>query len=114
MGHNTTVVIMNDALSVIREDENFGFKIADAISRMGAYDYLYNSVSARSGGNVHVNAAVVVETHHSAGISVVAVGGNTATVLSPYVGSGTHHQDDDKKRIVSILADELGYKLVKK
>jgi len=84
MGWNTTVVVMNDALSYIENDPEFGKKLTAAIRRLGVPD------GARSrdvfaqipGGRVHVNAATVIETHNANEVVTVDVGGNTAVVVT--------------------------------
>ena len=108
MGFNTTVVIMNDALHDIERDPNFGKKLADACCAA----FMRNRPIDVSAMN-HVNAATVIESHHNSANVVVAVGGNCATVLGTDFGN-THHNADDKERIIRALASELGYTLHKK
>lgn len=76
MGHNATVVVMTDALEAIKDDPLFGKKLADAISKSGAYN-TYVDVSA---GN-HVNAATVVEVHHADMKRIIVVGHNWGEVV---------------------------------
>jgi hypothetical protein len=78
MGFNTTVVVLNDALSYIEDDPNFGKKFVDAIlslSRSSNPSHVY--VSAGS----HCNAAAVIETHHADYNVYVKVGGNCGQVV---------------------------------
>jgi hypothetical protein len=118
MGFNTTVVVMNDALSDIANDPDFGKNLADAVSRsclgdqvdVPAYSYRRNGYDKGWTG-VYCNAATVIETHHADQTTLVAVGGNCGTNLGtfwPY-GEGTLEE-----RMLRELADKLGYRLVKK
>ena len=113
MGFNTTVVVMNDALNYIAEDKDFGKNL-----ELGILDHYWDKdrvdVPARtaSGRGVHGNAAVVVAQHHADCTSIIAVGGNCATVLGKYWG--THHKPEDKLRLLKLMADELGYCVRKK
>ena len=117
MGYNTTVVVLNDALSMIRDDPKFGENLYDAILRLQrgeqvdvpAYSYRDGRVSG-----VHVNAATAVETHHADGTAVVAVGGNCATVLGHVFYTGYHGDESGKLKTLQQLADAMGYRLVKK
>jgi len=107
MGYNTTVIVLNDALHAIKDDPEFGKKLAAAVSHVGCYGQ-QKDVSALG----HVNAATVVETHHADGNAIVAVGGNCATRIG--FSFGTHHNHDDTLKIVKELANQLGYSLRKK
>lgn len=79
MGFNTTVVIMNDALDQIRDDPEFGKRLYDAVLKSGCGVPEELSCLVRAGN--HVNAAVVVETHHADGLMIVAVGANSGRVV---------------------------------
>lgn len=103
MGYNTTIVIMNDALREIREDQNFGQKVADAVSLVSRGEPV--DVSA---GN-HGNAATVIETHHADTMKLIAVGGNFG-----YDMGCVGFNDPTPVDILRDLADRLGYRLVKK
>jgi len=104
MGFNSTLIVMNDALEQIREDQNFGRKVAESINSLSASD---RQVTINSGD--HYNAATVVETHHADGLAVIVVGGNQAQILSQYVGN----YRSSELEIVKSLAEQLGYRLVK-
>lgn len=103
MGYNTTMVILNDALHLIREDKEFGKKVYDAalvVTNRGRQDI--------SSGN-HCNAATVIESHHADHMKLIAVGGNCGQDLG-YVGGYRSEPLD----MLKWLASELGYNLVKK
>lgn len=108
MGFNTTVIVMNDALHSIENDTEFGKKLATAIlmfrPSQGRQD-------VSSGG--HCNAASVIETHHANDTAVVAVGGNYGTVLGTH-SDWVHHTPESKEEILRDLAEQMGYRLVKK
>ena len=105
MGYNTTVVVLNDALHHIRDDKNFGQKLYDAISMLSLETGKPQYVSA----GCHCNAAAAIEQHHASGQAVVAIGGNTGTVL------GHAFCDQDQKlAIIKQLAESMGYTLRKR
>ena len=112
MGYNTTVVVLNDALNDIRGDKEFGNKLVEAISGLSlginektGRPYRSQDVSA----GMHGNAARVIEQHHADRHAIVAVGGNTGTVL------GHAFCDQDQKlAIIKQLAESMGYSLRKK
>ena len=78
MGYNTTVVILNDALSEIATDPEFGRRLADAIKRLRAGDP--EIVAAYGKHSIHGNAAIVIESHHADYDVTVVVGGNRGRV----------------------------------
>jgi hypothetical protein len=89
MGHNTTILVLNDALDVIEKDPEFGKKLCDAIRKVG---------NGRRGpinvpvGN-HANPVTVIETHHADQTALIAVGGNNATVF--FTIPGYRHGDKE-------------------
>jgi len=110
MGFNTTVVIYNDALHNIAKDPNIGQRIVDACQSLGMrgkepVDFSYVTPNGGCG-----SAGIAVETHHADGHTIVAVGGNTATVLSDYAGGYTA----SKETMLRNLADQMGFTLRKK
>jgi hypothetical protein len=108
MGFNSTVVVMHDALGLIRQDPTFGKHLAEAIADRGFHKT--HDVGALVGNNYYTNAAVVIESHHADSLLVVAVGGNTGRVLY------RDHLSDTTTdlEIIRKLASNLGYYLVKK
>lgn len=113
MGFQTSLVVLNDALSYIEEDQDFGRKVSQACLRAGSRGIgLKRPIdidARRPQGGVHCNAASVVETHHADGQVLVAFGGNTATSFG-YVGNWTATEED----MLRALADKMGYRLVRK
>lgn len=104
MGYNSTLVVYNDALDCISKDPNFGKKVKDAIMSL-------NSPISRQyiSSGMHHTAAIAIETHHADHLIVSAIGGNNAINLG-YGG----HCDDSPEQILKTLAENLGYRLVKK
>jgi len=107
MGFNTTVVVLNDALHDIKEDKEFGKKLADAISHRSVTK---DGVDVSAGS--HMNAARVIETHHADGLEAVLVGGNCGEDLG-YIGSwqldpGT---PEGRKEVLRSLARLFGMKI---
>jgi len=105
MGFNTTVVVMNDALSAIRSDEEFGASLAQAC--LMAHRGVRVDVPSKG----HVNAAAVLESHHADRLVPVLVGGNTGYVIDD---CSLHYRDSSSESLLKVLAERLGYRLVKK
>jgi len=113
MGYNTTVIVLNDAIDIIRDDPKFGEKLYYAILELArgkqvdipAHSYRDGKITG-----VHCNAATAVETHHADGTAVVAVGGNCASVFY----TGYHGDESGKLKTLQQLAESMGYRLVKK
>lgn len=103
MGYNSTLVIMNDALHEIRDDKDFGKKVYDAVLTVTRG----KSVDIAIGG--FCNVATVIETHHADSIKLIAVGGNYGQDLG-YTGS----YNSTPEELLKTLADNLGYRVVKK
>ena len=106
MGYNTTVVVMNDALDQIKNDPEFGRKLAEAVTGLSVPERR-RDVSA---GN-HANAATVIETHHADQVHAIAVGGNRGVNLGY---AGNWRQQDNEMELLTNLAIQLGYDLVKR
>jgi hypothetical protein len=107
MGFNTSMIVLNDALYAIEKDTEFGKKVADAVSNLPQQ----HGVDICSGCNA--NAATVVETHHADGTKLLAFGGNCVTDLG-VVHAFRHNEEDVQVLLLQMLAEKLGYKVVKK
>ena len=103
MGFNTSVIVMNDALGSIEHDQSFGEKLSNAIRQFSG-----EAVDIASGPNV--NAASVIETHHSSVTNLLAFGGNYASFLHSTYGY-RHHDLESQHQLLQSWAKELGYKL---
>jgi hypothetical protein len=79
MGWNTTVVVINDALDMIRDDPEFGRRLYDAVLKVQRGKPV--DVAAHSKRGIHCNAATVIETHHADHDVLVKVGGNYGEVV---------------------------------
>lgn len=111
MGYNTTVVVMNAALDCIEKDAQFGPKLAAAIRE--AESAPGHRVDIASGG--HVNAAHVVEVHHSNHTVLVTVGGNVGLQrVSVYDWRNTEEPNEMQTNLLAKWADKLGFALVPK
>ena len=117
MGLNSTVVIMNDSLHAIKDDDNFGEKVYYAVQN------LYSSSSKRKDNYIssagHVNAALVVETHHSSAFRLVLVGGNSGLGLDVLlsfeeVRDVNGNTNELEMKVLQALAKKCGYALRKK
>jgi hypothetical protein len=101
MGYNTSILICNDQLHLIREDVEFGKKLYDAICQLSR------------GAQVEIpgHGATAVETHHANGYSFVAFGANKAIPFGPLYPYG---DEDFNISLLRTLADNMGYHLRKK
>ncbi len=103
MGWNTTVLVLNDALHEIENDPSFGKRLGFAIQqnhmRPGRIDVPVGC---------HANPVTVLEQHHADQVAMLAVGGNDGRVL------GHGFWQDSNEQLLKRVADELGYRLVKK
>ena len=109
MGFNATVIVMLDALHEIEKDPEFGKKLSDAILKVNSREQPQDISSG-----CHCNAATAIECHHADHSSLIAVGGNYATVILPYCGGYSHHEEKDKLNILQEFARQMGYDLHKK
>lgn len=107
MGYNTTVMILNDALESIEKDPDFGKNLAAGVRRVTLGKPV--DVFSKNG-----SAATVIETHHADGTSLVAVGGNDGISLGTFYYVGNPYEDEGKVAILKALAEQLGYRIVKK
>lgn len=111
MGYNTSMIVLNDALGSIEKDQEFGKKVAEAIRHLTLGRPNPFGLDISSGSDV--NAASVIETHHADCTTVLAFGGNCASVLFDTFGY-RHNEVDMQKRMLEEWANKLGYRLVKK
>ena len=111
MGFNTTMIVLNDALHLIKDDPKFGQKVYDAVNQRHGRECERPTDISVSG---HCNAASVVESHHADGYRLILVGGNTAYVLG-YAGhwSKDPKKVEDLKVLLNNVAEEYGLQVVK-
>lgn len=79
MGYNTTVVVMNDSLSAIEQDPEFGKRLVAAILKVQRGQPV--DVAAHGKHMLCCNAATVIESHHADHSALVKVGRNYGEVL---------------------------------
>jgi len=117
MGFNTTVIVLNDALDMIKNDPKFGENLYYAIIGLARGEQI--DVPARSyapDGTIRGSygcAATAVESHHADDTAVIAVGGNCASELGRFYYTGYHGDDEGKLDILRQLAARMGYRIVK-
>lgn len=107
MGFNTTVVVLNDGLSCIEEDRDFGKNLVAAIRQVpigGGNEPIH------VGSGNHANPVTVVETHHADHLCAILVGGNTGHDLG-YVGGYRLDAEtvEGKMAILRSLAFKFGF-----
>jgi hypothetical protein len=122
MGYNTSMIVLNDALHAIKEDHEFGAKVYDAVGQLNVYNRATAAgrprLSSHLGGvdissGCNVNAATVIETHHADNTTLLAVGGNCASILHETFGY-CHNESGMQVRLLQEWAEKLGYRVVKK
>lgn len=108
MGFQSTITILNDSLHLIEEDPKAWWETTQAqiMGHRGQAPAPY-AFKNRS------NSFSVVSVHHADVTSVIAVGGNHATILGQLYQQD-HHTPEAQVVLLKKLAAELGYKLVKK
>jgi hypothetical protein len=104
MGYNTTVLICNDALDAIENDPDFGKNLAAAIRRKGqSLDKKPIDVSVGS----YSNFVSVIETHHSAGTALVAIGGNYGSKIAEVNNGGIHHTKESQWDLIEKVHQKI-------
>ena len=109
MGYNTTIVVMNDAISQIEGDPLFGKKLAQAMREASGANGQRIDIPA---GN-HANAAHVVECHHADATAVITVGGNLG-IAQVHAHGWRHHEKDTQVRLLEQWAEKLGMQVTPK
>lgn len=105
MGYNTTIMLINDALDQIETDPMFAKNLV-----RGCQQVIRGEPITISAGN-HGNAAMVIETHHADGTSLVAVGQNYGQSLGLFYPYG---DQSFEVKMLRQLAEKYGYYITKK
>jgi hypothetical protein len=101
MGLNTVILILNDRLDdIIERPEEFSENVIQAIR-----DSSKNQIGS---------VAQVICQSHADYTNVIAVGGNCATVLGCEHNGGRHNTTEDRERLLEQVADQMGFRLVRK
>ena len=117
MGWNASMIVMVDCLGDIRDDQQFGKKTAEAIGLLSLpseHRGIGNEHGVKIQSGCCGNAAYAIETHHADYDSVIAIGGNTFTILAPTVFPHGKPEDSREVKYLRALADSMGYTLRKK
>jgi hypothetical protein len=106
MGYNSTVLVLNDRLGEIERDpEGFVKEMITAIHRKGSRDEEMDFYPGQSS---------VIHCAHADEVTVMAVGGNHATILGRLHNGGNHHTEENQISILKRIADDYGFRLVRK
>lgn len=106
MGHNSTILVLNDRLGEIERDpEGFVKEMIQAISRKGMQDKAVDFYPGQTS---------VISCAHADQVTVMAVGGNHATILGRVYNGGIHHTAEDQIEILKRIANNYGFRLVRK
>jgi hypothetical protein len=108
MGYNTVVVVMNDALDVIRDDPTFGQHLYDAVVTRDRARHSSDVPAFSSRGGIFCNAASVLSCEHADVPQVAVIKGNTGWVAK-YKEEMPEHALKD---MIWIL-EQHGYKVSK-
>lgn len=108
MGYNTVMMVLNDALHLIKEDKEFGRKIYDATYEAASG---FKRVDISSHG--YCNVATVISCQHADIAQVVVVGGNYGTNIGNF-WTRTYHTPEGELELIRELAEKHGYALRKK
>jgi hypothetical protein len=106
MGWNTGVLILNDAAHLMKADparfvENLDRAMGEFNRKDGPVDFAI--------GN-HVNGGSVFHQSHADNVGVYAIGGNHTRKFGEVYNGG----DTNELKLLKQLADQLGFRLVKK
>ena len=104
MGFNSVLVILNDELSEIERDTQFGKKVAEAIAEV---------YGEKEPQRMRGYSSAAVSSQHADYTQVVCVGGNLGSQLG-IAFTRLHHEEEGKIKVLKDIADKFGYRLVKK
>lgn len=108
MGYMSIFFFFNDCHNIIEKDPNFGQVIANSIS--AGYGKKYVNVQASTGQIV----GELVTQHHADEHVVTVFGTNCAQVLHHGWGCSDWRKPEVQEDLLRAMADNLGFKLVKK
>ena len=101
MGYNTAAMFLNDTVHTLKDDTTLGRRIYEAIGDSQHPDNR-NGVDFRGG--------ILLPSRHADDVQVIAVGHNHMRLL----GVAFHVDMQDSVEVLKRVADEYGYRLVKK
>lgn len=108
MGYNSAIFICNDAMPEVDEDPEGWWSEAKLHLQM-----LKPGTTREFGFGSHANGFRAVHNHHADNVSLIALGGNYASVLwNGHRGSEGHHTPEQKLALLREAASALGYALV--
>ena len=106
MGINSTIFIYNDLLGEIERDpEGFVREMCREIQGFGYSTEMKTFFPGQS---------TVMSVAHADYVTVLAVGGNHATVLGRMHNGGRHHSPQDQVKLLREIASQHGFNLVRK
>lgn len=109
MGFNSLIYISNDAMGAIDEDPSGWWTKTKHELQL---KFIHGNLREKYGFKNFANYFQAVWNEHADTIGIIAVGGNYTTVLHRTSGR-SHHTNEDRLRIVTEMANDLGYSLVK-
>jgi len=110
--YNAVLLIRNICLDSIKKDPlKFWKKVEEELNKK---EHERDSELTYFGFNGSANGYAVVVNDPVEYTDILAIGQNYATVLAKYKTSYGHHKKEDKIKLLKKLAEDLGFKLVKK
>lgn len=110
MGYQTSVMLLNDHIDGLKTDTGFGERLYHSILEATLPQYRDKGKSL-SLGNCG-NGAMVLPSQHADNVQIVAVGGNYMKNIGTLWGRWPQMQEPEK--LLKELADQMGYRLVRK
>ena len=106
MGYNSGILVLNDRISEIERDpKKFVEEMVRSISKMSISDGPVDFYPGQS---------TVMSCEHADAVTILAVGGNYSSVLGRFFNGGVHHTPEAQDDLLRRLANEHGYRLVRK
>lgn len=110
MGYNTAILMLNDGQHDLENEVEVGKKISQAMSLSQRPEYREKGVNVGLCG--FANPMTVMSAEHADDVQVLAVGGNSIIRLGTLYGDWSYMLD--KEALLKRLADQMGYRVVKK
>jgi hypothetical protein len=102
MGWNTTMLILNDHLSSIENDSDFGKRVASGVRQMGGSPTT----------PIEIRGGLLIESHHADHCVPILVGGNYGWLVEKCFVRWS--SSDPEKQLLEALAKKHGFDLTPK
>ena len=106
MGFNTVVMVLNDAADGLKDNPEVGTDILDAMMESQRGEAVTFPIKN------YCNGGMILPSQHADTVQVVAVGGNYMTPIANLYGAW--RDMGNPEQLLRRLADQLGYRIVRK